>query len=219
MPEENIQTRNGVPMIKDKALLATLLIFSAIITALIVMFFLLNDAFWFSFLTLLPVSELRGSIPLAFFSYKWPLWAIYPAAILLNAFISPLVFLFLDNLHPLFYKWNFYKRLFDRFILKARFKMKAKVEKFGMIGIMLFVGIPLPITGVYTGTAGAWILGLNRKKTVLASLGGVIISGIIVSTIILLMSNLELPEGIENILNFFIKRPEATLEMTESICL
>jgi len=50
-------------------------------------------------------------------------------------------------------------------------------------GIMLFVAIPLPITGAYTGTLGAWILGMSRRKTILAALGGVIISGIIVSIV------------------------------------
>ena len=49
---------------------------------------------------------------------------------------------------------------------------------------MLFVAIPLPITGAWTGTIGAWVLGLDRKKSILFILLGVLISGIIVSTVI-----------------------------------
>jgi uncharacterized membrane protein len=49
---------------------------------------------------------------------------------------------------------------------------------------MLFVAVPLPITGAWTGTLGAWILGLGRRKTITAVAGGVIISGIIVSVIV-----------------------------------
>lgn len=86
--------------------------------------------------------------------------------------------------------------------------MHNKVEKYGMLGIMIFIGIPLPITGVYTGTAGAWILGLNRKKTILAALGGVVMSGLIVSIIVLLIQYGLLSEESKNILNFFIKNPD-----------
>jgi uncharacterized membrane protein len=57
------------------------------------------------------------------------------------------------------------------------------VEKYGYAGLALFVAIPLPITGAYTGTLGAWILGMNRRKTMLAVLGGVIIAGVIVATV------------------------------------
>jgi uncharacterized membrane protein len=48
------------------------------------------------------------------------------------------------------------------------------------------VGIPFPITGAYTGTLGAWILGLEKRKTILAACGGVVMSGLIVSILITL---------------------------------
>ena len=196
----------------DKLLLAVMLLFSAIIVALIVLFFVNQDIFTFTVLTLLPISELRGSIPLALLNFKWSILFVYPLAVFLNATVSPLVFLFLDHIHPLFYKWNFYKKLFDKFITRARKKMKKNVDKFGMVGIMLFVGIPLPITGAYTGTAGAWILGLNRKKTMIAALCGVMISGLIVTSIIVLIMQFNMPSWLNNILEFFIKVPETTIE-------
>jgi uncharacterized membrane protein len=51
---------------------------------------------------------------------------------------------------------------------------------------MLFVGIPLPITGAWTGTLGAWVLGLDKKRSMLAASGGVVMSATIVSLILVL---------------------------------
>ena len=133
--------------------------------------------------TLLPISELRGAIPYAVFNGMHPL-AAYFYCVALNALLGPLVYVFLDSLHKLFYKINWYKNLFDRLVKRARNKVSEKVDKYGYLGIMLFVGIPLPVTGAYTGTLGAWILGLNRKKTCLAVAAGAVISGIIVSLLI-----------------------------------
>ena len=78
---------------------------------------------------------------------------------------------------------SWYRKLFERIIERSRKKIHNRVERFGYLGLMLFVAIPLPITGAYTGTLGAWVLGLEPKKTFLAVLGGVIISGIIVTLI------------------------------------
>ena len=49
---------------------------------------------------------------------------------------------------------------------------------------MLFVAIPLPITGAWTGTIGAWVLGLDRKRSILFIILGVLTAGIIVSTVV-----------------------------------
>ena len=58
------------------------------------------------------------------------------------------------------------------------------VERYGYLGIMLFVAIPLPITGAWTGTLGAWILGMDRRKSILAVAAGVVIAGVIVSLVV-----------------------------------
>ena len=66
----------------------------------------------------------------------------------------------------------------------ARLKIHPEVEKYGILGILIFVAIPLPLTGAWTGTLGAWILGLDRKKTILAVVGGVVVAGVIVTAIV-----------------------------------
>lgn len=146
----------------------------------------MNTWIWTTVLTLLPIAELRGGIPYALLqgSIPWPV--VYVYCILVNALVAPIAYLFLDTAHKLFLKWGFYARLFDRFIERARRKLESKVEKWGFWGVALFVGIPLPITGAWTGTLGAWVLGLSRRKTMLAVLLGVILSGSIVTSIVLL---------------------------------
>jgi len=146
-------------------------------------------------LSILPISELRGAIPYAYFRGV-PLPEAYIICVTANAFVSPLVYIFLSSVHKLFYRFRWYRTLFEKTVDRARKKIEKKVEKYEYIGVMLFVAIPLPITGAYTGTLGAWVLGLGKKRTVLAACAGVIISGLIVSLVLMF--------GIE-VLSIFIK--------------
>lgn len=145
----------------------------------------MNNWIWTAFFTLLPISELRGGIPYAIANGIPWYWA-FVYCVLLNALVAPIAYVFLDTFHKILYRWGFYAGIFDKLVEKARLKLTDKVERFGFWGVTLFVGIPLPITGAWTGTLGAWILGLSRRKTMLAVLVGVIISGSIVTAIVLL---------------------------------
>ena len=134
-------------------------------------------------LGLLPISELRGAIPYAYFN-EVPLALAFAIGVLSNALVPFIGFVFFETLHKLLDKWAFYHRLFEKTVTRARNKVSEKVNKYGLLGLMLFVAIPLPITGAWTGTIGAWVLGLDRKKSILFILLGVLISGIVVSTVI-----------------------------------
>lgn len=135
-------------------------------------------------LSLLPISELRGAIPYAYFN-DIPLWASFAISVIANAMVSPIAIIFLQTLHKLFYKIGLYKRFFDKTVVKARIKVGEKVNKYGYWGLMVFVAIPLPITGAWTGSIGAWILNLDKKKSCLYVALGILISGLIVSAILL----------------------------------
>ena len=151
--------------------------------------------FWTVFLSFLPISELRGGIPFAI-ANGVPWHTAFVLAVSVNAFVAPACWIFLSTLHKLFIKMPWYRNLFERFIERARNRLHANVERWGWLGIALFVGIPLPITGAWTGTLGAWVLGLSKRKTMIAVIMGVFIAGIIVTTVVLL--------GIQA-LNLFIK--------------
>ena len=137
-------------------------------------------------LSLLPISELRGGIPYAYFNGVSLLVAA-PLCILTNALVAPIAYTFLATVHKLFHShWAWYTSFFDRFVAKAQRRVAPKVSKYGYWGIMLFVAIPLPITGAWTGTLGSWILGLDKRKTMMAVFGGVIVSGLIITSLVIL---------------------------------
>lgn len=136
-------------------------------------------------LSLLPVAELRGGIPYAISSGIDPVIA-FIFCTLANILITPICFLFLDTLHKLFLKIKIYKKSFNFYVNSIR-KRKEKVERayetYGMIALTIFVAIPLPVTGAWTGTLIAWLIGLKRIRSFLAISLGIIIAGIIVTLI------------------------------------
>ncbi len=132
-----------------------------------------------------PISELRGALPYAYY-HGLPLSTAAFLAIGVNLFVFPLLTLFLNFFHHIFYKrLTWYAHIFDRWVLSTRNKMEDKIKRFGYIGLTLFVAVPLPITGAYTGTLGAWLFGLEKKRSFLAISIGILISATIVSLVLL----------------------------------
>ena len=135
-------------------------------------------------LGILPISELRGAIPYAYFNGA-PLYLASLIGFLANLLVAPLVYLFLGSLHNVFYRiWGWYRSFFDRFIQQARKRVERHFNKWGYIGLALFVGVPLPVTGAWTAALGSWVLGLKKKETILAISLGILISAIIVTLVI-----------------------------------
>lgn len=133
-------------------------------------------------LSLLPVSELRGAIPYALANHlSVPLAFLF--CTLLNLLIAPAVYLFLSTVHNLLDRIGWYHRFLAALLERARGKIKSEVDRYGYLGVMLFVAIPLPMTGAYTGTLGAWVLGLDRRKTMLAVSAGVLVAGAVVTVV------------------------------------
>ena len=137
-------------------------------------------------LTIMPVTELRVGLPIAVIyaiDHNIPIFLIFLTIILTNILIIFFIFYFLDNLNSFFMKFDFYNRIFGKFLKK----FQKKVDKFeksyktiGFLALILFVSIPLPGTGVWTGSLLAWILNLNRKKSIISISLGVVIAGILV---------------------------------------
>jgi len=131
--------------------------------------------------TISPISELRGGIPLGISLGLDPLFTFF-IAVIANALIFFPVFFALR----LFYDKLLYRiPLFDKYLENLRKRGKPKVEKYGFWGLTLFVAIPLPITGAYTGTILAWLLGMDWKKAFPAVGLGVVVAGVVVLLITL----------------------------------
>ena len=131
--------------------------------------------------TVLPISELRGGIPLGI-SLGLDPWFTFSIAVIANALIFFPVFfalrLFYDKLLSRI-------PLFNKYLDSLRKRGKPKVDKYGFWGLALFVAVPLPLTGAYTGTILAWLLGMDWKKAFPAVGLGVIVAGVVVLLITL----------------------------------
>lgn len=134
-------------------------------------------------LSLLPISELRGAIPVGVFSgLSWQL--VFLVAVISNFLVVPITLFLLDLLHDKFYSFRWYKKLFDSTVERGR----SKVEKHlgtskEFWAFMLLVAIPLPMTGAYSATILGWFFNV-RRNVLYRSIGfGLIIAGLIVTSI------------------------------------
>jgi uncharacterized membrane protein len=136
---------------------------------------------WVLLATVSPISELRGGIPLGISLGLNP-WFTFFMAVIANALIFFPVFfalrLFYDKLLSRI-------PLFNKYLDSLRKRGKPKIDKYGFWGLALFVAVPLPLTGAYTGTILAWLLGMDWKKAFFAIGLGVIGAGVIVLLITL----------------------------------
>ena len=137
-------------------------------------------------LTILPVTELRIGLPLGIVYARdnaLPIIFVFLPIVLINILLIFFVFYFLDNLHHIFMRTQIYRRLFEKYLKifqKRVDKFEKKYETTGFLALMFFVGVPLPGTGVWAGCLVSWLLGLDRKKSILAIGTGVVIAGILI---------------------------------------
>jgi len=137
-------------------------------------------------LSFLPVSELRGGLPLAIVyakAYGIPVFLTFSSVVLVNILAVFIAFYFLDNIHLKLMKIKLYNRFFEKYMKKIRKKTDKFEEKYNALGFLalaVFVGIPLPGTGAWTGVLISWLLDLNRKKSIIVISIGVLMAGIIV---------------------------------------
>ena len=135
--------------------------------------------------SMVPLIELRGAIPYAV-GFDLPLLPSYIIAIIGNMVVVPIIFFFARKVLI----WGSDKKVIGKFFSwclkkgeKAGEKLKESTGKGLYWGLFLFVGIPLPGTGAWTGTLAASILDMDFKKSVLAVMGGVILAGIIMGVL------------------------------------
>jgi len=127
-----------------------------------------------------PISELRGAIRLAIIQFHFPWYYAFPLAVVGNLLPVPFILLFLDSVSRLLSKVGFFNRILNWFFECTRRRGKI-IERYERIGLILFVAIPLPITGAWTGSLAAVLFGLKFKHAFLSIFIGVLIAGIIVT--------------------------------------
>lgn len=132
-------------------------------------------------ISMIPLLELRGSILVAGL-LKLPLIQTYIAAVVGNMVPIPFILLFIQAI------FNWMKKVKHLSSVPTKLEEKVmkksdQIQKYGYFGLFLFVAIPLPGTGAWTGSLLAVLLGLNRKKSLLFVFFGVLTAGLIMTLV------------------------------------
>lgn len=128
-------------------------------------------------ISLLPILELRGGLLAAGALNLNPVIA-YIIAIIGNILPIPFILLFLTKIFDWMKKFKCFRGIVEKLEKKAE-KNKDKFEKGEFIGLILFVGIPLPGTGAWTGALIASLMGMDKKKAMLAIFIGILLASVI----------------------------------------
>jgi uncharacterized membrane protein len=128
----------------------------------------------------LPISELRGAIPLAISTYHFDWYYAYLFGVVGNLLPVPFILLLFNTLIPLLSKVRFLDRLMQWYFNWTKRRSKT-IERYGWLGLVIFVSIPLPVTGAWTGSILASLLGMKFKYSFSAVVVGVLIAGVIVT--------------------------------------
>ena len=138
------------------------------------------------FISMVPLVELRGALIYAA-GFQLPMYYAFPVCVVGNMLPVPVIFFFARKV----LEWGADKKFIGRFFSfclekghKGGEKLKAKAGNKGLfMALLLFVGIPLPGTGAWTGTLAASILDMDFKTSVTAVMLGVLLAGVIMGTL------------------------------------
>jgi uncharacterized membrane protein len=133
----------------------------------------------------LPIVELRGALPVVINLFHFSWYYAFLLAIIGNLLPVPFILLFLDAASRRLSKVAFLERILKWLFEHIRRRGKI-IEKYERIGLMLFVAVPLPVTGAWTGSVAAVLFGLKFKHALLSIFVGILIAGIIVTCLSLL---------------------------------
>ena len=133
-----------------------------------------NPATWFStlppeiavlLLSMIPVTELRAAIPIGIEVYNIIWWKVWIYAVI-GDFIPAIFILYaVPRMHDWLLQQKFIGAVFRKKIEQAQKAFQGKYAKYGAIALVVFVGIPLPLTGSWTGSLAAFIFNIPFKKS------------------------------------------------------
>ena len=139
------------------------------------------------FISMVPLIELRGAIPVATVGYGLNYWTSLVVCVIGNMLPVPIIYFFARKV----LLWGCDKKYIGKFFTyciekgeRGGQKLKERAGRQGLfIALLLFVGIPLPGTGAWTGTLAASFLNMGIKSTSLAVSLGVVLAGIIMGVV------------------------------------
>ena len=149
----------------------------------------MNPIIYIILITLIPALELRASIPYGILVAKMNWIEVFIICVLANFVLGIVVYFFMEEIVKIFTINKKIGKIWNKYVKKAQKKIHPNIEKYGVWGVGIFIGIPLPGTGVYTAAVGSYFLGFEWKEWIVANALGVIIAGIAVTAVVLSGSN------------------------------
>ncbi len=154
------------------------------------------DGILYTFLSaMVPLTELRLAIPFGYVHFDLPIWVAVFAGILGNVFAIALVLLLLPFVVKLFWQIELFRGILKKIFAKTRDKFSGKISLWGEIALILFVAVPLPGSGGWTGALIAYLFGLSYWKSMKFIAIGLILSGVLVGMLTI---------GVDNLVSLFM---------------
>ncbi|MBC8510096.1 MAG: small multi-drug export protein [Cryomorphaceae bacterium] len=138
------------------------------------------DILWTFLISLSPFGEARAGIPYGELN-GLPIMLVFLVGLVANLLVFPIFYKAIELANKHLWKNPLYKRTSLYLALRARSKTQSVIKKYGAWGLMVFVMIPLPVTGAYIGTIAAFIFGISYQKSLLAISIGITLSSIMVA--------------------------------------
>lgn len=149
-------------------------------------------------ITLIPALELRASIPVGILEVGVPIgfghtiqglglpWLlVFVVCVLANIALGLVFYAFLETIVHFMHRFRFFRRTYERVVNRIHRKIHNLVDKYGEWAVMVFIAIPIPGSGVIGGSIASEIIGLEYRKFIVSCILGVLIAGVIVTTVTL----------------------------------
>ena len=140
------------------------------------MFDLFPEWFQIFFQSMIPWWEGRYAIPFAMLRFGWSWWEAAPLAVAGNMLPVPFILLFFRYVEKFLRRFQSWSRLMDWLFAKTRKRAGSKIRRYESLGLLLFVAIPLPFTGAWTGSLIAYLFDLKFSKSLVTIFIGVVIA-------------------------------------------
>lgn len=129
-------------------------------------------------LAAIPIIEQKAAIPIGIVA-GLPVWEVYLITLIGSVIPAPIIIWFIEHIFKYLKRYPVMDKLITKFEDKTR-KKSGNIEKYKLIGLILFVAIPLPGTGVWTGSLASVLLGLEKREALVAVLIGASICGLLI---------------------------------------
>lgn len=129
--------------------------------------------------SLSPLGEAKIGIPYGLLS-GLNIYLVFISCFLANLLVFPMMMFFLEKINRYFLRWVFYKKSAIFVARRAKTGSSAQIKRFGFWGLILFVMIPLPGTGVYAGSIATYLFKIEKQKAFWANAIGIFFSSVII---------------------------------------